>query len=174
MTSSNPVQTIVVVGATGNQGRGVVRAILAEPLLASFHVRALTRDVHSHSATNLLSSLQTPSKRLSLATADVFDVQSLELAFEGAYGVFAVTTMWKAGTRCESEDELKAELESGKNIVAAAKQAGIKHFVMSSLPNLNKASNGRFRKLFHFDHKAAVQDLAMQELPAVTALHAGE
>jgi len=88
--------------------------------------------------------------------------------------VFAVTTMWKAGTRCESEDELKAELESGENIVAAAKQAGIKHFVLSSLPNLNKASNGRFRKLFHFDHKAAVQELAMQELPAVTALHAGK
>lgn len=174
MKSSNTTQTIVVVGATGNQGRGVVQAILAEPSLSAFYVRALTRDVHSHSATNLLISLQTPSERLSLVAADVFDAKSLEIAFEGAYGVFAVTTMWKAGTRCESEDELKAELESGKNIVTAAQQAGIEHFVLSSLPNLNKASNGRFRKLFHFDHKAMVQELAMQELPAVTALHPGE
>jgi nucleoside-diphosphate-sugar epimerase len=172
--ANDPVRTIVVVGATGNQGRGVVRAILEDPLLSSYYVRALTRDVHSHAAMNLLNSLQTPSTRLSLATADVFNVKSLELAFEGAYGVFAVTTMWKAGTRCETEDDLKGELESGENIVAAAKHAGVKHFVFSSLPNINKASNGRFRKLFHFDHKAAIQELAMQELPATTALHAGE
>jgi len=174
MTPNDPVQTIVVVGATGNQGRGVVRAILAEPLLSSFKVRGLTRDVHSCAAANLLSSLQTFDNRLSLASADVFDVKSLEVAFEGAYGIFAVTTMWKAGTRCESEDELKAELKSGQNIIAAAKQADVQHFVFSSLPNINMASDGRFSKLFHFDHKAAVQELAMQELPAVTALHAGE
>ena len=173
MTTNDPVQTIVVVGGTGNQGRGVVRAILAEPLLSSFHVRCLTRDVNSKSAKDLLVNLQTPDRRLNMATADVFNAKTLELAFKDAYGVFAVTTMWKAGMRCESEDDLKAELESGQNIVAAAKQAGVKHMVFSSLPNISKASNGRFRKLFHFDHKAAIQELAVRELPAVTALHPG-
>jgi uncharacterized protein YbjT (DUF2867 family) len=173
MTSTHSKPTITVVGATGGQGRGVVRAILAEPLLSSFYVRGLTRDVNSKSAKDLLANLQTSDGRLSLVTADVFSAETLEAAFKDAYGVFAVTTMWKAGTLCESEEDLKAELESGQNIVTAAKKADVKHMVFSSLPNISKASNGRFLKLFHFDHKAAVQEFAERELQAVTTLHPG-
>jgi len=166
-------QTIVVLGVTGSQGRGVAQAILAEPALSSFNVLGITRDVNSPSAKRILTDLQTADNRLSLATADVFDVKTLEAVFSGAYGLFAVTTEWRAGTRCETEEDLKSELESGKNIVAAAKKAGIQHFVFSSLPNLRKASGGRFTKGFHFDHKAEIQELAMRELPAATAVLPG-
>lgn len=166
-------QTIVVLGVTGSQGRGVVRAILNEPALSSFNIIGITRNPNSPSAQTLLSSLQTDSGRLSLAAADVFSPPTLEAVFSGAYGIFAVTSEWKAGTRCETEEDLKAELESGRNIVAAAKKAGVKHFVFSSLPNLSKASGGRFTKVCHFDHKAEIQELAMRELPAATALLPG-
>lgn len=45
--------------------------------------------------------------------------------------------------------------------------------VLSSLPNLNEASNGRFSKVFHFDHKNTVEKYAKKELRAVTALWPG-
>jgi uncharacterized protein YbjT (DUF2867 family) len=137
-------QTIVVLGVTGSQGRGVARAILNEPALSSFNVVGITRDVNSSSAKRILQDLQTSDKRLSLATADIFDVKTLETVFSGAYGLFAVTNEWKAGTRCETEEDLKAELESGRNIVGAAKKVGVKHLVFSSLPDLTKGSSHIF------------------------------
>jgi uncharacterized protein YbjT (DUF2867 family) len=139
MASNN--KTIVVLGVTGNQGRGVARAILNEPALSSFNVVGITRNPSSPSSVRLLSDLQTSNNRLSLATADVFDVKTLETVFLGAYGLFAVTNEWKAGTRCETEEDLKAELTSGQNIVAAAKKTGVKHMIFSSLPNISKGSS---------------------------------
>lgn len=52
-----------------------------------------------------------------------------------------MTNEWKAGTRCETEEDLKAELTSGQNIVAAAKKTGVKHMIFSSLPNISKGSS---------------------------------
>jgi hypothetical protein len=58
-------------------------------------------------------------------------------------------------------------------LLPAAKSTHVQHLIFSSLPNITKASNGRFRKVFHFDHEAEIKDLAMRELPAVTALYPG-
>lgn len=72
--SPQPPLTIAVLGATGVQGRGVLRALLSHPLLTTYHIRALTRTPSSPTAQALLTTLQTPDQRLSLAAADVYDM----------------------------------------------------------------------------------------------------
>src|SRR6202795_4736726 len=97
---------IAVVGATGQQGGAVVRALQAGN---QFKVRALTRN---------------PAKHRELADeviqADLNRPETLEAAFKGAYGVFLVTNFREKGT-----DELKQATAA----VRAAKDAGVKHFV---------------------------------------------
>lgn len=163
---------IIVLGATGNQGKGVVSSLLSDSARGPWNVRAVTRDVNSVSAQRLLNDFQTPDHRLSLANGDIFDVESLKVAFRGGYGVFAVTSETNSRT-IETEDDLKQELESGKNIVSAAKDCDIQHFVFSSLPDMKRATAGRFDKLFHMDHKFVIEQWAKQALPAVTCLLPG-
>jgi uncharacterized protein YbjT (DUF2867 family) len=171
MMSSAP--KIVVLGSTSGQGRGVVRAILSHPSLAHYHVAGVTRDVNGTTAKALLDAHKNSSDRLHLISADIYDRSSLLKAFEGAYGVFAVTSDNIPGKQMETEDDLKHQLEAGKNIVAAAKEAAIEHFVFTSLPDVAKASDGKYSKVFHFDFKAQIEGLARRELKSVTALLPG-
>lgn len=177
ITSTTP-RTVAVLGATGNQGSGVVRALLHKnphhP--APFSVRAVTRDPSSPQAERLraLYPEEEASGRLELVPGDVYDVTSLEHAFDGVWGVFAVTNNRLPGQMIETEEDLKHELVAGKNIVAAAKTSQVHHFVISSLPNLAEASKGRFQKVYHFDHKYQIEQLAKSELAAVTVLRPGE
>ncbi|RDK42177.1 cinnamoyl-CoA reductase [Aspergillus phoenicis ATCC 13157] len=176
ITSTTP-RTVAVLGATGNQGSGVVRALLHKnphhP--APFSVRAVTRDPSSPQAERLraLYPEEEASGRLELVPGDVYDVTSLEHAFDGVWGVFAVTNNRLPGQMIETEEDLKHELVAGKNIVAAAKTSQVHHFVISSLPNLAEASKGRFQKVYHFDHKYQIEQLAKSELAAVTVLRPG-
>lgn len=169
---------IAVLGATGNQGSGVVRALLQKDPYhpASFSVRAVTRDPSSPQAERLriVYPEEEASGRLQLVPGDVYDVTSLERAFDGVWGVFAVTNNRIPGQMIETEEDLEHELVAGRNIVAAAKASGVRHFVISSLPNLADASKGQFQKVFHFDHKFQIEQLAKSELTAVTALRPGE
>ena len=80
-------QIIAVVGATGMQGGGLVRAILADHT-CGMTVRALTRDVNSDKA-KALARLGAE-----VVAADVHDVESLKRAFAGAAGAFCVTFFW--------------------------------------------------------------------------------
>ena len=73
--------TIVVVGATGAQGGGLARAILADPD-CGFTARVLTRDPHSSKATELAEL------GAQIVPADLDDEMSVRRAFEGAYGAF--------------------------------------------------------------------------------------
>ncbi|KAJ5147474.1 NmrA-like [Penicillium atrosanguineum] len=172
MASNAQNRIIVVLGSTGHQGRGVVSSLLSDSARELWNVRAVTRDVNSVSAQRLLNDFQTPDHRLSLITGDFFDEESLQVAFSGAYGVFAVTSETNSRT-IEHEDDLKQELESGKNIISAAKICRIQHFVLSSLPDMKRATSGRFDKLFHMDHKFIIEQLAKQDLSAVTCLLPG-
>ena len=171
MVSEHPV--IVVLGATGNQGRGVVRSLLHEPSSTTWHVRAVTRNAESPAAQELLNAFQTPDKRLSLQAGNMYDEASLEDAFMGAYGVFAVTSEC-SDQLIADEEGMKHELQAGRNIVAAAKSCSVKHFVFSSLPNMKEVTSGRFEKIFHMDHKAIIQRWAREGLSAVTCLIPGE
>ena len=83
----NTKKTIVVVGATGAQGGGLVRAILNDPD-HEFNVRAITRDVSTDKAKELAKL------GAEVVAANVDDVESLKKAFQGAYGAYCVTFFW--------------------------------------------------------------------------------
>src|SRR4051794_36775200 len=80
-------QIIAVVGATGAQGGGLVRAILDDPQ-GGYTARALTRDVNSVKARELAAL------GVDVVAADVDDEASLRQAFEGADAAFCVTFFW--------------------------------------------------------------------------------
>src|SRR5882762_8530248 len=129
---SNNKKLIAVIGATGHQGGGVVRALQAR---GQFKVRALTRN---------------PDKQRELAEevveADLDKPETLTAAFEGAHGVFLVTNFQEAGS-----DELKQATAA----IRAAKDAGVKHFIWSTLPDVEAISGGKFN-VPHFTGKAKI------------------
>jgi uncharacterized protein YbjT (DUF2867 family) len=115
---------IAVVGATGAQGGGLVRAILDDPD-ATFAVRALTRDVTSDKA-KALADLGAE-----VVQADVNDVESLKAAFAGAYGAFCVTFFWEHFSPEQENAQVRAMAE-------AAKDAGLQHVIWSTLEDTRK------------------------------------
>ena len=129
---SNDIKLIPVVGATGQRGGAVARALKAS---GQFKVRALTRN---------------PGKHRELAEevveADLNRPETLAAAFKGAHGVFLVTTSSLEGT-----DERK----QGTAAVKAASDAGVKHVVWSTLPDVEAISGSRFH-VPHFTNKAKV------------------
>jgi len=131
-------KVIAVVGATGQQGGAVVRALQAGK---QFKVRALTRN---------------PAKHRELADevveADLNRPETLASAFNGAYGVFLVTNFQEHGT-----DELKQATVA----VRAAEDAGVKHFVWSTLPDVEAISGGNFN-VPHFTGKAKVDRIVKE------------
>jgi uncharacterized protein YbjT (DUF2867 family) len=141
-------KTIAVVGATGAQGGGLVRAILADPQ-GGFSARALTRDPASEKSRSLAAA------GVEVVAANVDDSESLRRAFDGAYGAFCVTFFW---------DHLSPEKEQAEAqaMAQAAKQAGVKHVIWSTLEDTRKwvplddprmpTLHGRY-KVPHFDAK---------------------
>jgi hypothetical protein len=128
-------KNIAVIGATGQQGGGVVRALQAS---GQFKVRALSRN---------------PDKHRDLADevvlADLNRPETLKSAFEGVNGVFLVTNPQEQGA-----DELKQATEA----IHAAKNAGVEHLVWSTLPNVEAISSGKFN-VPHFTGKARVDPI---------------
>lgn len=110
---------IAVVGATGAQGGGLVRAILNDPS-RGFAVRALTRDAGSPKAKELASL------GAEVVEANVDDVNSLKQAFAGAYGAYCVTFFWEHFSPEKELNQVRAMAE-------AAKHAGLRHVVWSTL-----------------------------------------
>ena len=111
-------RTIVVIGATGAQGGGLVRAILNDAE-SGFSARALTRNVNSDKA-KALAQLGAE-----VVAADVDDLESLKRAFEGAYGAYCVTFFW---------EHFSPEKENAQaaGMAEAAKQAGLRHVIWST------------------------------------------
>ena len=133
MSDIRPV--IAVIGATGAQGGGVVRALVDG---GAFRVRAITRNPDAYTG---------PADEV--RGADTSDVDSLKAAFEGAHGVFAVSNFTDTGTD---------EVTQGRNTVEAAVSAGVSHFIWSTLPNVEELSAGKF-DVPHFTNKAKVDEL---------------
>jgi uncharacterized protein YbjT (DUF2867 family) len=131
MTAKNK-KLIAVVGGTGQQGGAVVRALQAD---SRFKVRALTRNPGQHR--DLADEV---------VAADLNRPETLTAAFEGAHGVFLVTNFWEAGT-----DEHKQATAA----VRAAKEAGVQHFIWSTLPDVDAISGGAFN-VAHFTGKARI------------------
>ncbi|MEO6793344.1 MAG: NmrA/HSCARG family protein [Mycobacterium sp.] len=121
-------QTIAVVGATGSQGGGLVRAILADPE-RQFAVRALTRDTGSAKARELAAV------GALLVEADLDDEAALRRAFDGAHGVYVVTNYWARRDPADVARRTAAEMELQQvgNAARAARDAGVAHVVWSTL-----------------------------------------
>ncbi|HEX3533170.1 MAG TPA: NmrA/HSCARG family protein [Gemmatimonadaceae bacterium] len=116
---------IAVVGATGAQGGGLARAILDDKN-GSFTVRALTRNVNSDKAKALADA------GAEVVAADLDDVKSLKKAFEGAHGAFCVTNFWE-------HFKPEKEISQARNMAQAAKDAGVKHVIWSTLEDTRES-----------------------------------
>lgn len=125
---------IAVIGATGSQGKGVVNVLVND---GSFKVRAITRNPQNYSG-----------KADEAVKADLTDINSLKDAFKGVHGAFVVTNFWEGAD----------EIAQGKTAIQAAQDAGVNHFIWSTLPDVEKISNGRFN-VPHFTGKAKVDEL---------------
>jgi uncharacterized protein YbjT (DUF2867 family) len=117
-------KVIAVVGATGSQGGGLARAILADPN-GGFACRAVTRDPGKDAAKALAQA------GADVVRADLDDVESVKKAFAGAYGAFCVTNFW---------EHFSAEKEKSQanNLADAAKAAGVQHVIWSTLEDTRK------------------------------------
>ena len=139
---------IAVLGATGAQGGGLVRAILNDKS-SEFQVRALTRNVNSDKAKELAKM------GAEVAFADLDNAESLNKAFSGVHGVFAVTNFWEHFSP-------EKEMEQARSIAKAARETNVKHVIWSSLDDTRKllplednrmpTLQGKY-KVPHFDAK---------------------
>ena len=157
-------KTIAVVGATGAQGGGLVRAILADPS-GGYAARAVTRDPASDKAKALAQ------QGAEVVAANVDDKAALRRAFDGAHGAFCVTFFWDHFSPEKEQAEARAMAE-------AAKEAGVKHVIWSTLEDTRQRvplSDDRLPTLMgkykvpHFDAKGEA-DAFFRELTPTTCL----
>jgi uncharacterized protein YbjT (DUF2867 family) len=113
---------IAVTGATGAQGGGLIRAILAHPD-GGFSARAITRNPDSEKA-QALAALG-----VEVVKGDLDDEASLAQAFAGAYGAYCVTNFWEHFSP-------EKEIEQAANLARAAKTAGVSHVIWSTLEDV--------------------------------------
>ena len=125
--------SILVIGATGNQGGSVVQALSKE-----HSIRALTRNPDSDKAKKL------KEQGVEVLKGDFSDPDSLVKAATGMDTVYAMTTPFEAGT--------EAETKQGIAIADAAKKANVGHFIFSSVASADKKTG-----IPHFDSKYEVE-----------------
>lgn len=142
-------KTIAVIGATGAQGGGLVRAILGDTT-GQFTARAVTRDPNSDHSRSLAAL------GAEIVAADIDDVDSLRGAFAGAYGAYCVTFFW-------AHFSPEREIAQARAMAEAAKHAGVEHAIWSTFEDTRNRvplSDNRMPTLLgkykvpHFDGKA--------------------
>jgi uncharacterized protein YbjT (DUF2867 family) len=139
---------ITIFGATGAQGGGLARSILADRD-GPFAVRAVTRDVNSDAARALATA------GAEIVAADLDDAAAVERAFAGAYGAYCVTFFW-------AHFSPERELAEARLMAQAARTAGLQHVIWSTLEDTRRwmplddprmpTLMGRY-KVPHFDAK---------------------
>jgi len=139
---------IAVVGATGAQGGGMVRAIQADKS-GSFAARAITRNPNAEKAQALRAA------GVEVVGADIDKPETIGKAFAGAYGAFCVTNFWE-------HFSAEREVTQARNMAQAAKTAGLQHVIWSTLEDTRKwvplednrmpTLQGKY-KVPHFDGK---------------------
>lgn len=136
---------ILVTGATGKQGGAVAHHLLQQ----GFAVRALTRDTTKPAARALAA------KGIEVVSGDMEDVASLRKAMNDVYGVFSVQNYWEKNVGYEGE------IRQATNLARAAKDAGVRHFVQSSIANSDNAKG-----IKHFESKWEIEKIIKSlELP---------
>ena len=144
---------IAIFGATGAQGGGLARAILNDKQ-SEFAVRAITRDPNSEKSKELAAM------GAEVVAGDIDDMESLKKALQGAYGAYFVTFFW-------AHFSPEKEIGEARNMAQAAKEAGLKHVIWSTLEDTRKfvplddnrmpTLQGKY-KVPHFDAKGEADE----------------
>jgi uncharacterized protein YbjT (DUF2867 family) len=127
--------TVLVTGATGNQGGAVIRELLAN----GYRVKAMTRNPAGEAAKVLAA------QGAEIIQADMDDPGSLEGALAGTWGVFAVQNTWEAG--------VEREEQQGKRLAEIARRQDVQHYVYSSVGSAHRSTG-----IPHFDNKWRVEE----------------
>ncbi|KAB2913571.1 MAG: NmrA/HSCARG family protein [Hyphomicrobiaceae bacterium] len=135
MADIKPPRTIVVLGATGQQGGAVTRALAAD---SQWRIRTVSRDLHSEAARGLAG------RGFEVVAANMDDPKSLLTAFKGAHGVFSVQGSDQGG---------EVETKRGIAVADAALAAGIAHFIYASVGGADRQS-----AVPHFDSKWRIEE----------------
>jgi uncharacterized protein YbjT (DUF2867 family) len=146
---------------TGAQGGSVADALLKS---GKWHVRGITRKPDSDKAK------EWAKKGVEIVKADLGNKAELEKAFKGSTAVFAVTNFWDP----EVQKNISLEVTQGKLMADVAAAAGVKHYVWSSLHNVDKISGGKLH-VPHFTGKNEVEEYIRtkhKNMP-MTAVYAG-
>jgi uncharacterized protein YbjT (DUF2867 family) len=128
-------RTILITGVTGNQGGAVALALRG----AGFHLRGLTRNPDSERAAALARH------GVEVVMGDLDDEATLRRALAGVWGTFGVQTSLEAG--------VKREEAQGNRLATLAREAGVEHFVYTSVGSANKQTG-----IPHFDNKWRIED----------------
>jgi len=125
---------VLVTGVTGHQGGAVAKELLAKGI----KVRGMTRNPESDAAKALAA------RGAEIVKGDFDDDASLKRALAGAWGAFSVQNTWEAG--------VEREEEQGKNFAKLAREAGIQHFVYTSVGSAHRDTD-----IPHFENKWRIE-----------------
>ena len=126
--------SVLVIGATGQQGGSVARQLLKK----GHHVHAFVRNNSSGAAKDL------KDLGAELVVGDAEDGESVVRAANGVDAVYAMTSFFTSS--------LEAEVRQGKTIADAVKAAGVKHFVYASVGSADQSTG-----IPHFDSKYEIE-----------------
>jgi uncharacterized protein YbjT (DUF2867 family) len=129
-------ETILITGVTGNQGGAVARALVDQ----GFKLRGLTRNPESDKARDVAKL------GIEMVKGDLDDVSSVKAALNGAWGTFAVQNTWEAGVAKEEEQ--------GKAFARIAREAGVQHFVYTSVGSAHRKTG-----IPHFENKWRIEEV---------------
>lgn len=136
---------VLITGATGNQGGATLRHLLDQ---GGFSLRAMTRNPESDAAKKLAE------QGVEVVLGDLDDADSLDGPLSGVWGVFGVQNTWEAG--------VEKEEEQGIRLVRKAREAGVEHFVYTSVGSAHQNTG-----IPHFDNKGRVEEaLRAAEFPS--------
>lgn len=151
MSQGEVNKVVLVTGATGRQGGAVIRHMSRK----GWMLRALTRRAEGPAAQKLID------QGIEVVSGDLEDPPSLDKATRDVYGVYSVQDFWSVG--------VAREVQQGKSMADAAKRAGVKHFVYSSVGGAERKSG-----IDHFESKWVVEQYIRKlALPATLLRPAG-
>lgn len=150
-------KTIVVFGATGNQGGSVIDHILNDVELSSrYHVRAVTRNPNGQAALDLRN------RGVEVAMGDMDHPDTIERVLVDANIVFILTTF---------QTTKDHEIAQGKTIVDAAIANNLEYIIYSTLPSVIDISGGQYQAVEYYDSKADTEKY-IRTLPIKAAFFA--
>lgn len=149
---------LLVFGATGGQGGGIVNAAINSDFFNEIY--CVTRNPESDNA----KQLEKKSNKIKIVKGDLGDVKSYEELLKKVTHVFGNSNYWGIIGEVNGDSELakKTETEQLLNLYKACKSNNIKHLVLSTLENVNRITNGKLSECSHFDAKGIAEDYILK------------